>query len=167
MSEYISIYVKNKETFTELFCMGRCSGIYMYLNAPYGCVTELTDNKIEEAISEVEKAIKGQESLLKAEEEKLKLFGDTKPSYEEWREAYYDKREFDKEIKETIEEFNETLAQLKVLKLITNNYMYCPHEYSLWYGVEVPEDENGNPKEVWDRKIKDDCHDYEKLEGGQ
>lgn len=152
MSEYISIYVKNKETFTELFCMGRGTGIYMYLNAPYGCVTELTDNKIEEAISEIEKGIKGQEALLKREEEKLKLFGETKPSYEEWREAFYEKQEFDKEIKETIEEFEDALNQLNCLKLIAENYKYCPHDYSLWYGVEVPEDENGNPKEIWGEK---------------
>ena len=156
MSQYISFYIKNKDTFTELFYLSRSTYTYKYLNGPYGCVTKLTQEKIFDAMRELEEELNDQKANIEREEVKLKRFGETKPEYKDWNKAYCDTREFIGEYEDEINCIENAISQLSVLKLIADNCKYSDEGLSLWYGTEVERDENGNPK-VWENansKIK-------------
>lgn len=147
MSSYINFYIKKGDNYTPLLFQGRNSQVYSCLEDRYGYFEELKQDKIDKIIFDLKQKIIEFKLKIKKEEEKFAEFSKTHCEYTEWNSAYFEKETAIEDLNACMDEIESAISIFNVLSLILYNCSICGKDgyMTLWYGIDIAEDDNGNP----------------------
>lgn len=147
MSSYLNIYIKKGEDYTSLFYQGRSSYVYSYLEDSYGHLKKLEEDDIDKAIAYLNDKKRELDTKIEKTRKKMEMFNKTQCKYSEWNTAYLDNETYIEDIETDINEIEYAIGIFNTLSLIAYNCSVCGKDgyMTLWYGIDIAEDDNGNP----------------------